>query len=227
MSFVPKLDGFDATATVEPAVAKVVTIARDRRSSFDGTLKRVFDLGFSTLVLLPAMLVIAVVLLATNPFFNPGPLFFVQKRMGRDCKPFRAYKFRSMDVRPRGIRGPDDPIEVERITPIGNLLRRSRFDELPQILNVYRGEMSLIGPRPDYFRHAHRYIATIPGYRDRHSVLPGISGLAQVRHGYAAGHSATRLKTRADLEYIRSASFRLDLWIFWLTMVTVFRMRGA
>ena len=224
MTFVPKLDGFDTSPFVEPSRA---TRQLDRRSASDRAIKRAFDLGFSTIVLLPATLIVAVLLLVTNPFFNPGPLLYVQKRMGRDCKPFRAYKFRTMDVRPRGIRGPDDPIEVDRITPLGNILRKSRFDELPQIFNVYRGEMSLIGPRPDYFRHAHRYARTIPGYRDRHQVLPGISGLAQVRFGYAAGHSATRLKTRADLEYIRSGSVKLDLWIFWRTMVTVFRMRGA
>lgn len=224
MTFVPKLDGFDT-----PSAREIALAARrlDRRSTGDRSAKRVLDLVFSTIVLLPATLIVAVLLLVTNPFFNPGPLLYVQKRMGRDCRPFRALKFRTMDVRPRGIRGPDDPIEVDRIRPLGNLLRKSRFDELPQIYNVYRGEMSLIGPRPDYFRHARRYIETIPGYRERHNVLPGISGLAQVRFGYAAGHAATRLKTRADLEYIRKGSLKLDLWIFWRTMVTVFRMRGA
>lgn len=189
--------------------------------------KRTFDLVFSTIVLLPATLIVAIVLLVLNPFINKGPLIHVQKRMGRDCKPFRAYKFRSMFVQPRGMRGPDDPIEVERITPLGNLLRRSRFDELPQIWNVYCGEMSLIGPRPDYFRHACHYVRVIPGYRARYAVRPGISGLAQIKHGYAAGLYATRLKTSADLIYIRHASLRLDLWICWRTMVTVFRMRGA
>ncbi|PWK60560.1 sugar transferase [Roseicyclus mahoneyensis] len=189
--------------------------------------KRAFDLVFATIVLLPATLIVAIALLVLNPFINKGPLIHVQKRMGRDCKPFRAYKFRSMFVQPRGMRGPDDPIEVERITLLGNLLRRSRFDELPQIWNVYRGEMSLIGPRPDYFRHACHYVRVIPGYRARHNVRPGISGLAQIKHGYAAGLNATRLKTSADLIYIRQASLRLDLWIFWRTVVTVFRMRGA
>ncbi|MDG3042248.1 sugar transferase [Roseicyclus marinus] len=225
MSYVPKVDGFRAPPVATPIRRPIVVVRRD--SHLQTWLKRAFDLGFSTVVLLPALIVVACVLLAVNPFLNPGPLFYAQKRMGRGCKPFRAYKFRTMDVRPRGIRGPDDPIEIHRIRPVGNLLRKSRFDELPQILNVYRGEMSLIGPRPDYFRHASRYLHTIPGYRERHAVLPGISGLSQVRHGYAAGHFATRLKTRTDLEYIRHGCFRLDMWIVWRTMVTVFRMRGA
>lgn len=225
MSYVPKIDGFPAPSVARPAIRHIAPLRRD--AFLQTILKRGFDLSFSTIVLLPAVLVVALALLVLNPFLNPGPLFYAQKRMGRGCRPFRAYKFRTMDVRPRGIRGPDDPIEVDRIRPLGNWLRKSRFDELPQILNVYRGEMSLIGPRPDYFRHASRYLRTIPGYRERHDVLPGISGLAQVRHGYAAGQFATRRKTRTDLEYIRQRCFRLDMWIVWRTMVTVFRMRGA
>ena len=98
---------------------------------------------------------------------------------------------------------------------------------MPQILNVYLGEMSLIGPRPDYFAHAHHYIHAIPDYRHRYSVRPGISGLAQIQLGYAEGIEATRRKTTADIDYIRNASMTLDMWIFWRTMVTVWRMRGT
>jgi len=189
--------------------------------------KRAIDLGFCTVVLLPAMLIVALALLVLNPIFNPGPLVFAQKRMGRDCKPFRALKFRTMASDRRQRRGPDDPVETHRITPLGRWLRITRFDELPQIINVYRGEMSLIGPRPDYFAHAHHYVALIPDYRHRHMVRPGISGLAQIELGYAEGLEATRLKTAADIDYIRRASLRLDLWIFWRTMVTVWTMRGT
>lgn len=189
--------------------------------------KRAFDLAFTTALLLPATLVVALALLILNPRFNPGRLLFAQKRMGRDCRPFRALKFRTMDPATCGARGPDDPVERDRITPLGWLLRCSHVDELPQILNVYRGDMSLIGPRPDHFRHAHHYVRAIPGYQARHRVRPGISGLAQIELGYAEGMDATRLKTMADLDYIRRASFRLDLWIFWRTIVTVVRLRGA
>jgi lipopolysaccharide/colanic/teichoic acid biosynthesis glycosyltransferase len=87
--------------------------------------------------------------------------------------------------------------------------------------------MSLIGPRPDYFAHAHHYMALIPEYRERHMVRPGISGLAQIELGYAQGLEATRRKTAADIDYIRRASVTLDMWIFWRTMVTVWTMRGT
>jgi lipopolysaccharide/colanic/teichoic acid biosynthesis glycosyltransferase len=189
--------------------------------------KRVFDLAFTTILLLPATIIVGLCLLALNPFYNPGPLFYRQKRMGRDCVPFRALKFRSMTMAGRVKRGPNDPLETHRITPLGGFLRRSRFDELPQILNVYRGEMSLIGPRPDVFRYAHHYMRLIPGYRERHVVRPGISGLSQIELGYAEGLNATRRKTASDIDYIRRASFALDLWIFVQTIRAVIRMRGS
>jgi lipopolysaccharide/colanic/teichoic acid biosynthesis glycosyltransferase len=223
MTFVPDFRSIQA-ATVD-ASARGLDLPHQSRAYV--VAKRAFDLGFITVVLLPATLIVALALLILNPFFNPGRLFFAQKRMGRDCKPFRALKFRTMNTKEGRTRGPDDPVEWERITPLGRLLRLSRFDELPQIFNVYRGQMSLIGPRPDYFRHAHHYMRAIPGYQARHRVRPGISGLAQIELGYAEGMDATRLKTSADLDYIRRASFLLDLWIFWRTIVTVVRMRGA
>ena len=223
MTLVPDFRGF------EHPLDQVVHShpVKPRKSIMYRMIKRAFDIGFSSVILLPAMLIVGAALFVVNPFFNPGPLFYAQKRMGRDCKPFRALKFRTMRVTTRDRRGPDDPVDQRRITPLGQVLRRSRFDELPQILNVYRGDMSLIGPRPDYFRHAHHYMRAIPDYRARHMVRPGISGLAQIRHGYAEGLDATRRKTTADLDYIRNASLGLDLWIFWRTIVTVVRLRGT
>ncbi|MBN2907698.1 MAG: sugar transferase [Rhodobacteraceae bacterium] len=188
--------------------------------------KRIFDLGMSIL-LLPVLAICALVLLILNPFGNPGPLFFVQIRMGRDCRAFRAIKFRSMVPMERMRRGHDDPIEHDRITPLGRVLRRSRIDELSQILNVLRGEMSLIGPRPDYFAHAKVFMRAIPEYRHRHVVRPGISGLAQVDLGYIEGIEATRAKAYADLAYIRNAGFALDGKLVWRTIQTVVRHQGA
>lgn len=189
--------------------------------------KRAFDLLVTTVLLLPATLLVALVLLIVNPILNPGPLLYRQTRMGFACKPFRAVKFRTMTAAPRSNRGPHDPIESDRITPLGRFLRRSHFDELPQILNVYRGEMSLIGPRPDTFRHARHFLRVIPHYDDRHTVLPGITGLAQVRLGYAEGLHQTMLKTRSDIDYISRASFALDTWIAWRTVIAVFSLRGS
>jgi hypothetical protein len=105
---------------------------------------------------------------------------------------------------------PDDPVETERVTRLGAFLRRARFDELPQALNVLRGEMSLIGPRPDDLPHAHAFLADIPGYRTALCRRPGISGLAQVELGYVHGRAGACQKTKIDLHYIRHAGLRLD-----------------
>jgi len=188
--------------------------------------KRSFDIAFGAFLLVPFLLT-CVVLMALNPFFNSGPLFFVQKRMGVGCKTFKALKFRTMKPALEILRRADDPLEVDRITPLGLLLRKSRFDELPQVLNVFVGDMSLIGPRPDYIDHAEVYLESIPGYRERHVVRPGISGLAQTQLGYAVGFEGTQRKVNADLYYIQNMSFRLEAWIFWRTLTTVFGRRGA
>lgn len=189
-------------------------------------VKRVFDVLFA-ICLLPVLLATIVVLLVANRFKNPGPMFFVQQRMGQDCKPFNAIKLRTMLCADVIDRSANCPLEEYRITPLGKFLRKTRFDELPQILNVLRGDMSLVGPRPDYFEHACYFVEHVPGYRERHSVRPGISGLAQTEVGYAAGVEATQRKVSADLYYIRNRSFRLEAWIFWRTIAVVFGRVGA
>lgn len=188
--------------------------------------KRVFDICIS-LALFPVFLFVSVLLLVLNPSMNKGGLFFVQRRMGRGTLPFDAYKFRSMVDRPEVERGANDPLETDRITWLGQYLRKSRLDELPQIINVLNGDMSLIGPRPDYYAHALEYLETIPGYRARHAVRPGISGYAQTEVGYADNVDAVAAKVAADLYYIRNRRLRLEAWVFWRTLVTVFGHKGA
>ncbi|MEL6570934.1 MAG: sugar transferase [Pseudomonadota bacterium] len=188
--------------------------------------KRMFDI-FISLLLLPLFFAVAVVLLILNPMFNKGGLFFVQKRMGRGTLPFDAYKFRSMIDRPEVERGANDPIETDRITRLGHYLRKSRIDELPQIINVLNGDMSLIGPRPDYYAHAEEYLTHIPGYRARHAVRPGISGYAQTEVGYVDNMDAVAAKVAADLYYIRNRRLKLEAWIFWRTLVTVVGHKGS
>ncbi len=195
-------------------------------SRFFWFCKRAFDIVVS-LVLLIILIPAAGLLLILNPFFNRGPLFFVQERMGRGCLPFKAIKFRSMTHVGEILRGHEDPIEIDRITPLGQLMRKCRIDELPQIINVLKGDMSLIGPRPDYFEHAKAFQATVPGYTERHVIRPGISGLAQVEVGYVEGCEGTRKKVAADLRYIRNAGFRTEIAIFWKTILTVIGFRGA
>lgn len=211
-----------------PAGAKAPAgVARLRFRPLYPILRRMAELGFCVAVLVPANLVVAATLLVLNPFLNPGPLFYRSLRMGRNCRPFHAYKYRTMRVAlGPGRRGPDDPVERDRVTPLGRFLRRSRIDELPQVLNVLRGQMSLIGPRPDDFAHARVYLRTVPGYRERHAVRPGLSGLAQVTLGYVEGRAGTAAKTEIDLRYIAEAGARLDLWIFWRTMRTVIDLTG-
>lgn len=175
--------------------------------------------------LLPVLLMLSAVLLLLNPMFNPGPLLYRQPRLGRNFTPFVALKFRTM-TQPGGPRGPNDSLELDRITPLGGILRRMGLDELPQAFNVLRGEMSLIGPRPDCLHHAQEFLVTIPEYSQRFCVRPGMSGLAQVKLGYVVGTEATRVKARSDIEYIARAGFALDLWIVWRTIISVVMGRG-
>ena len=188
--------------------------------------KRLCDIG-SALLALPFVLTIGLVLSVLNAIWNRGPLIYAQRRMGRDCQPFFAYKFRTMRPSTGPLRGPNDPVETDRITPLGMFLRRTRIDELPQFINVLFGEMSLIGPRPDFWEHAQHYAETIPGYRQRHRVRPGITGLAQVDNGYAQGVDETVVKTRHDLRYIETASFSTDFYVLRKTVVVVLTGFGA
>lgn len=189
--------------------------------------KRLFDVFVSFFVLLPIASLSALALIILNPLWNKGPLFYSQVRMGLDCKPFVAYKFRSMVPAGSVQRSADCPLEEQRITPLGRFIRKARIDELPQIINVLRGEMSLIGPRPDYIGHARKYILEIPEYRHRHSVRPGISGWAQVELGYIEGVEATRAKVLADLHYIANSSFAMEARIIWRTVSVILRRGGA
>ena len=134
-----------------------------------------------------------------------------------------------MSVAGEGERGPDDPVELHRITPLGRWLRRTRrIDELPQLFTTsIRGEMSLIGPRPDLLDHAKAYVAVVPRYRERLSVRPGISGLAQVRMGYAEGIGLTARKARLDQVYIRKAGWRLEMLILRRTFLVMASGFGA
>ena len=182
--------------------------------------KRIFDVLVS-LILLPLLLVVGIVLLLLNRFFNPGKLFFIQERMGRECKIFFTIKFRSMAHIKEIIRKYDEPIEINRITPLGKILRKMRIDELPQIVNVLKGEMSLIGPRPDYYTHALEYLNNIEGYRERYSIRPGITGLSQVRLGYTEGLEATLKKTYIDNYYIKNVGYIIDIKIAFNTLLII------
>jgi lipopolysaccharide/colanic/teichoic acid biosynthesis glycosyltransferase len=187
--------------------------------------KRLFDIIVS-LLLIPLLLVISIILPFFNYFFNSGSLFFIQDRMGKDCSVFSAIKFRTMVHTKEITRKYNDPIEVNRITPFGKILRKSRIDELPQIFNVLKGEMRLIGPRPDYYIHALEYLKNVKGYRERHIVRPGITGLSQIRLGYAEGLDATAKKVSVDNYYIQNVNYIIELKIIGNTIFTIIKGMG-
>ena len=187
--------------------------------------KRIFDIIFS-LLLLPLFFIIGLFLLVFNLFFNQGRLFFIQKRMGKNCEFFFAIKFRTMTHVREITRKYDDPIETNRITPLGKILRKMRIDELPQILNVLKGEMSLIGPRPDYYVHALEYLKLIEGYRERYSIRPGITGLSQIRLGYVENLEAISKKVFIDNYYIQNLSYTTELKIILITFLIIIRGLG-
>ncbi len=188
--------------------------------------KLLFD-RFLALLLLVPLAFIALALVVLNPFLNAGPLLFVQDRMGLGCRSFTAIKFRTMTQHKDAARGAFDALEIDRITTLGHIMRKTRIDELPQIINVLRGEMSLIGPRPDSYDHARVYLRAVPGYAERHQVMPGISGFAQTEVGYVDGLEGVHRKVAADRHYIANATFRFDLWIAWRTLVVVLTRQGA
>ena len=193
------------------------------RHSKDGfsLFKRATDVVFAV-VGLPILFVMTVVLFFANPIWNPGSVFFRQVRMGRGGRAFTMWKFRTMADDGATVRAADAPLDAHRITSLGRLLRRTKLDELPNIFNVLMGDMSLVGPRPDAFEHAAEYVFSVPHYRKRFTVRPGITGLAQVRGGYADNARAVQRKARYDCFYIQNRSVYLEASIIFSTFRVIF-----
>ena len=155
-----------------------------------------------------------------------GPVFYVQERSGWMGQPFALFKLRTMRHLPSDAPACWTVPGDQRITRIGRLLRPSRLDELPQLFNVLRGEMSLIGPRPERPQLETELECAIPHYRKRHWMPPGLSGWAQVCAPYAASVEEAELKLSYDLFYLRYWSTALDLLILAKTIKTVVKLRG-
>ncbi|MGB5059309.1 MAG: sugar transferase, partial [Candidatus Promineifilaceae bacterium] len=188
--------------------------------------KRILDI-FSAVIGVGVMLLLCPLIWLVNQLTSPGNLFYVQERVGQDGRPFRMIKFRSMVMMAEADTGPvwaelDDP----RITPFGRILRKSRMDELPQFLNVLRGEMSLIGPRPERPEFVKTLVKTFPEFEVRHVVKPGITGWAQINYRYVASIDDTQIKLQYDLEYIKLQGIRLDILILLKTVLVMLRMQG-
>ena len=189
-------------------------------------IKRLVDIGGALVGGLFLMLLLPVVWLC-NRIVSPGPLFFRQPRIGYNGQPFTIIKFRSMVPNAEKQSGAvwaqkNDP----RITLIGKLLRATHLDELPQIINVLRGDMSLVGPRPERPQFVGQLTRKIPYYRARHSVRPGITGWAQVQQGYTASIESAKIKLEYDLYYIKYGNWLLDSLIMLRTVSKVVAFFG-
>src|SRR5665647_2941043 len=153
------------------------------------------------------------------------PVLFSQERVGRGMKPFRMHKLRTMVKDAEEACGPVLAEENDaRITPMGRFLRRFRIDEIPQFVNIIKGEMSFVGPRPERLYFVERYIAETPGYRERFNVKPGVTGLAQVSGGYA---TTPERKLKYDLIYMYHQTLAMDAQIVAETLRVVLTGRGA
>jgi sugar transferase (PEP-CTERM system associated) len=190
-------------------------------------VKRVFDLVSSLLLLIasmPVMLVTAVLI----KLESSGPMFYTQERVGLNGSTFKVIKFRSMrqdaekDGRPQWATKNDS-----RVTRVGNFIRKVRIDELPQLFNVLRGEMSMVGPRPERPFFVDELVANIPYYAVRHSVKPGVTGWAQVRYEYGSTIEDSLEKLQYDLYYVKNHTLFLDLLIMLETVAVVLTGRGA
>lgn len=174
--------------------------------------KRAFDIAVASVALLVLAVPMAIVALAIRRHDN-GPILYRQPRVGRYCQIFRMLKFRSMVVDADKLGGYSTVSGDARITPIGRFIRRTSLDELPQLLNVLRGDMSIVGPRPDVPAQQPLYIPA--DWRTRHSVRPGITGLAQAVSRSTAMPEA---RTALDLEYVERVSLTLDIKIILMTV---------
>jgi putative colanic acid biosynthesis UDP-glucose lipid carrier transferase len=202
----------------------VVAMCETPFYGYRGVAKRVTDVGFSALILLlllPLLVLIAIVVKLSSA----GPIIFKQRRYGLDGREIAVYKFRTMRVTEDGAQIRQASKTDSRITRVGGVLRRSSMDELPQLINVLQGRMSLVGPRPHAVAHNEEYRKLIKGYMVRHKVLPGITGLAQVNgcRGETSKLEEMEARVNYDLDYLRHWSPMLDIKIILMTVVKVFR----
>jgi putative colanic acid biosynthesis UDP-glucose lipid carrier transferase len=224
--YVPMVFPFDTIqgGTSEFLGVPLIALCETPLHGYRGVSKRLTDLVLASAILIPAapfMLAIAMLVRLTSP----GPVIFKQRRYGLDGQEIIVYKFRTMTVTEDGASIRQATQQDSRVTPLGRLLRRSSIDELPQLLNVLQGRMSLVGPRPHAVAHNELYRKLIKGYMIRHKVAPGITGLAQVHGMRGETQSVEQMEARLkyDLDYLRNWSPLLDLKILFKTVLIVAR----
>jgi exopolysaccharide biosynthesis polyprenyl glycosylphosphotransferase len=202
----------------------LVEVLHDEPSSGGGIVKRAFDVALALALLVIALPVMGLLSLAM--LVGSGrPIIYRQTRVGKDGTPFTIYKFRTMHRRAEDATGPVLATENDpRVTGPGRLLRATRLDELPQLWNVLRGDMSFVGPRPERPEFVRQYEDEIQGYRERFKVRPGLTGYAQVNGEY---HTSATTKLKYDLAYMYNRSFWLDLKILSETAKVMLTRRGV
>ena len=197
-----------------------------QKNQFYVFVKQLLD-QLLVLITLPLWGLLAMVTGACIRLESPGPVIFSQIRMGKKGKPFRIYKFRSMRYDSEANGAAFAQKGDSRITRVGAVIRKFRIDEIPQFWNVLRGDMSIIGPRPEQIPFVEQFEQNIPYYQLRHIVRPGITGWAQVTRGYAANETQTAEKLAADLYYVKQLSFSLDFLILIKTIWTILTGFGS
>lgn len=187
------------------------------------SLKRLFDVLFASVALIVLFIPMIIVTILVK-FDSPGPVIFRQKRVGKDGKEFVMYKFRTMrvDAEKNGPQWADD--NDQRCTRIGHFLRKVRLDELPQMINVLKGEMSIVGPRPERQYFYDLFETYIHGFYCRTKVTPGITGWAQINGGYDLKPEE---KIIYDIQYINDRSLLMDMKCIFLTVKTIFTREGS
>ncbi len=190
-------------------------------------VKRLVDIGCAVFGLLLCLPFAPLVMLAIR-LDSPGPIFFRQERVGQGDRPFVLYKLRTMRQDAEQGTGAVWAVKADpRVTRLGRFLRKTRVDEIPQLINVLRGEMSLVGPRPERPEFVQKLKEIIPYYSERHFVKPGVTGWAQVRYPYGASVEDALEKLRYDLYYIKNISMFFDLRIIFRTIGVVLLRKGA
>ncbi|MGN6178411.1 MAG: sugar transferase [Mucilaginibacter sp.] len=188
-------------------------------------LKRFFDIVFSVCVMIAGVPIMAVLYLITK-FSSRGPAIFKQERIGKNGRPFRIYKFRSMYVDAEKS-GPQLSKGVDpRITRWGSIMRKTRLDELPQFWNVLKGDMSIVGPRPERQHYIDQIVARDPHYILLQRLKPGITSIGQVEFGYAENLDEMCKRLRYDLLYLKNISFFTDIHIILRTVIVMIKKTG-
>jgi len=210
---------------VERDFYKYFPFSRSNKNRFYLFISGFFNAFFAVSVLVLTLALLPLILLG-NLIANPGPLIYRQKRVGMNGKVFEILKFRTMVIDAEADGAQYAKKKDRRITPFGKILRNTRLDEIPQCFNILKGDMSLIGPRPERPVFVKKLSEEIPFYEIRHVVKPGLTGWAQVRGRYAESVDDTLEKLQYDLYYIKHRSFFLDLNILLKTISTVIYYRG-